>query len=240
MTTKEVWKDIPNYEGYYQASNLGRVKSLDRTIFDKNGHKRFYKSRIIKGSINKDGYKKTKLVKDRVKKTLTIPQIIAITFLGHTPNGNTLVVDHLNGNKIDDRVENLRIVTTRENATKCYRSDRENLSSKHHGVSWNSRNSRWIAQIRANGVYVYLGLFINELDASDAYQSALSKIEDGSFNPNDYKPRFSSDYKGVFFHKGKRRWMSRISINGYRKHLGSFHTELEAHHAYQLALNKQM
>ena len=59
--TKEIWKDVPGYEGYYQASNLGRVRSLDRTIIDKNGCSKFYKKKVIVGSYNKGGYRQTSL-----------------------------------------------------------------------------------------------------------------------------------------------------------------------------------
>lgn len=45
--TKEIWKDVPGYEGYYQASNLGKVRSLDRTIIDKNGYSKFYKKKLL-------------------------------------------------------------------------------------------------------------------------------------------------------------------------------------------------
>ena len=47
---------------------------------------------------------------------------------------------------------------------------------------------KWNSRIYYEGIDIHLGLFDNETDASDAYQKALSKIENGSFNPNDYKP----------------------------------------------------
>ena len=53
---KEIWKDIPNYEGFYQVSNLGRVKSLDKYVSYKDGRIRFYKSKILKQCIGNGGY----------------------------------------------------------------------------------------------------------------------------------------------------------------------------------------
>ncbi len=240
MTEKEIWRDVPNYDGYYQASSTGRVKSLDRTLIDKNGRKRFLKGKLIKSYIKKDGYKNICLSKNGVQKILTIPQVIAITFLGHIPNGNKLVVDHRNGIKTDDRLENLRIVTNRANSSTCFRSNKKSFTSKYIGVSFKAKDNNWTSQIVYNGDNIRLGSFSSEIKASNAYQKALSKINDGSFNPNEYTPKFSSKYKGVCLKKPSNRWRSQITINGKQKHLGSFHTELEAHHAYQLALNKQM
>ena len=233
----EIWKDIPNYEGYYQASNLGRIKSLDRTVTYSDGRRRFYKGRIRDGSVQ-NGYKQTTLRGDGIGRNFMFSQIIAVTFLGHEPKGHTLVVDHINGDKLDNRVGNLRIVTHRENSSTCFRSNEESLSSGHVGVSWIERDSVWRSQISLNGVSVRLGCYDTEIEASTAYQEALSKIEDGSFNPDDYKPKFTSKYKGVYFNKRDNKWVARITINGKTKYLGSFTTEIEAHQAYQSKLKE--
>jgi len=229
---EEIWKDIPNYEGYYQASSFGRVRSLDRTVEFSDGRKRFYKGRIIKGNVDGDGYRRTTLRGDGIGRQLNFSQLVAMTFLGHEPNGHTLVVDHINGDKSDDRVENLRIVSHRANTSTCFRSDKGSFSSEYAGVYWNKNASKWLAKIRYNGVRSHLGYHDSELEASNAYQSALSKIKDGSFDPNYYKPKFASEYKGVTFHKATNKWQARITINGKQTHIGYFKTELEAHQAY--------
>lgn len=235
MNVKELWEDIPNYEGYYQASSLGRVRSLDRTVIYKNGREQFYKGRITKGSVN-NGYRQTKLRGDGIGRTFMFSQLVAMTFLGHEPNGHDLVVDHINGDKSDDRVENLRIVTHRANTSTCFRSDRGSFSSEYVGVNWSKKASKWLALIYHDGVHTHLGCYNTEIEASKAYQLALSKIKDGSFNHNDYKPKLTSEYKGVYFHKAANKWHAKITINGKRKYLGLFKTELEAHNAYQKAL----
>lgn len=239
MNVKEVWRDIPGYEGYYQASNLGRVRSLDRTILTTNGQERFYKGKIKKGSVNNKGYTQYSLNINGIGRNFMRSQIISMTFLGHEPNGHKLVVDHIDGDISDDRVENLRIVTQRANTSTCFRSDEDSLSSEYAGVYWNKNTSKWMARIYHEGVRLYLGLYNTEVEASNSYQSALSKIKDGSFNPNDYKPEFSSQYKGVVFDKNRGKWMARITVNGKKKHLGRFNTEIEAHNAYQKALKEK-
>ena len=236
---KEIWKDIPNYEGYYQASNLGRVRSLDRYVIFRDGRKRHYKECIINGTVNNVGYIATALSKKNAAKTFSFAQLVAMAFLGHKPDGLNRVVDHIDGNRTNNRLENLRIVTHRENTSTCFRADRSSLSSKYEGVCWINFNSKWRASIQHNKFRVILGLFDSEVDASDAYQHALSKIKNGLFKADDYKPKYSSKYKGVSFNKKMRKWTSKIRINGGVKYLGSFNTELEAHHAYQKALKER-
>jgi len=236
-TGNEEWRDVPNYEGYYQASNFGRIRSLDRTVVFSDGQKRFCKGKIIDGSVQ-NGYKLTSLSSDGIGRSFKFSQLVAMTFLGHEPNGHELVVDHINGDKSDDRVKNLRIVTHRANSSTCFRSNEDSFTSTYVGVYWDKSRDRWRAQIQHDGVRTGLGYYDTELEAFKAYKSALSKIEDGSFDPNYYKPKFASEYKGVTFHKAANKWRARITINGKLKHIGLFKTESEAHQAYQDKLNE--
>ena len=234
---KEIWKDVPGYEGYYKVSNMGNVISLNRTITCSDGSVRFIKERSI-GAVRDNGYRCVSLSKDNISKSTTVAQVVAVAFLNHKPDGHTLVVDHINGKRTDDRARNLRIVTNRENNSSCYRSDRGRLSSRFTGVYWSKSAKKWSARIRYKGIMNSLGCFTIESDASDAYQKALSKIENGSFNPNDYKPKYSSKYKGVSFNKASNKWIAYITIKGSRKFLGQFKTEKEAYEAYQKALKE--
>ena len=147
MIEKEIWKDIPGYEGYYQASNLGRVRSLDRNIVYVDGKRRFIKGKLIKGSLNGKGYRLTTLKKNNIGRTFKFSQLVAMAFLNHKPNGMKAVVDHIDGDRSDDRVKNLRIVTNRENCSNLFRRDRANLSSRYTGVSWSIKDNAWRAGI---------------------------------------------------------------------------------------------
>lgn len=111
---KEVWKDIEGYEGLYQVSNIGRVRSLDKEIKTYNGGSYINKGKIINGSIAKsEGYLRVTLVKDRKNTIKKIHRLVAEAFI---PNPeNKPCVDHINTIRDDNRVENLRWVTYEEN-----------------------------------------------------------------------------------------------------------------------------
>lgn len=178
METKEIWKDIPEYEGYYQVSNLGRLKSLKRVVCRSDGSFHTLKEKVLKPSINGVGYLETILSKDGKKKSFKIHQLVAMAFLGHTPCGYKIVVDHVNNDKLNNKVENLQLTTTRHNVSKDIRRG----ASKYIGVSWYKNSKKWMASIRINGKQKHLGYFNDEIKASKAYQNALKEI--GGYDGN--------------------------------------------------------
>jgi len=165
----EVWKDIPEYEGLYQVSNLGKVRSLDRI----NSKGRKLKGKVLKAGIYGGGYFKVGLYKDNKGKIRNIHQLVAIAFLDHTPCGYEAVINHIDTNPKNNNVTNLEIVTAREN------SNRKHLksSSKYVGVSWHKNRNKWQSYISINGKLKYLGLFTYEKEAAQAYQNELNKIK---------------------------------------------------------------
>ena len=109
----EEWKDIKGYEGLYQVSNLGRVKSLG------NGKSNRSKCIIMKTAINHKGYAMIRLCKDGVGKGFSVHRLVAESFLAnheHKPQ-----VNHLNGLTWDNRVTNLEWATCSENNLHAYR-----------------------------------------------------------------------------------------------------------------------
>lgn len=161
----EIFKDVKGYEGIYKVSNLGNIKSLARF--------KVPREKILKGSKDKDGYFHVRLSKNGNVKTTKIHKLVAIAFLGHVPNGMKIQVDHINGISTDNRAENLQLLKAREHATKTYSDKRR--TSKYIGVCWLKNRSKWIVSIRIGKERKHLGVFKDELEASNAYQLELSK-----------------------------------------------------------------
>ena len=159
---QEIFKDIPNYEGLYQVSNFGNVKSL-----------KWGKENILKDVLSKQGYLIYTLRKNKTRKDMKGHQLVAMAFFNHTPDGtHKLVVDHINDIKTDNRVENLQIVTQRFNSHKT----QGNYSSKYKGVCWVGKRNKWMASIYLNKKSFFLGYFENEYDAHLVYQNKLKEV----------------------------------------------------------------
>lgn len=117
METEEVWKDIKGYEGHYQVSDCGRVKSLARIVEKRNGYFGNKKENFLKPSKNRKGYLNVKLCKKTdgiyIEKSVLIHRLIANEFLENPLNKPQ--VNHKNGIKDDNRADNLEWATGSEN-----------------------------------------------------------------------------------------------------------------------------
>lgn len=114
----EEWRDIPGWEGLYQASSLGRMRSLSRTInaVSRWGTPQIYKREgiVLKPRLDRDGYLKCHLVDESRSKHYLVHQLVCLTFHG-PPRSRDHVVAHGDGVRRNCRVENLRWATQREN-----------------------------------------------------------------------------------------------------------------------------
>ena len=165
---KEIYKPIPNYEGLYEVSNLGNVKSLNR----KSENGRNIKERVMSSNKNSVGYYSVTLRKDGKSNTPNIHQLVAIAFLNHKPNKGVEVVDHINNDKSDNSLINLQIVSHRCNSSK----DKSNCSSGFTGVYWNKFAKKWKSSIYINKKLLHLGYFETEEEASLAYKNKLQTL----------------------------------------------------------------
>lgn len=166
----QVWKDVLGYEGIYQVSHIGNVRSLDRLAKPGKGNG-FREGRILRPGTNSDGYLIVCLYRKGVQWTYRIHQLVAIAFLKHVPCGSKIVVDHKDNDRINNALDNLQLISHRENCSK----DLKGGTSKYVGVSWAKNVNKWLAQIKINGGCNRLGLFTEEIEASNAYQAALAE-----------------------------------------------------------------
>lgn len=169
----EIWKDVIDYEGLYQVSNLGRVYALPKKWLSGHNSIHYHNGKLLKHSINTGGYKCVNLSLNSKCKTKDIHKLVAEAFLGHIPCGLKLVVDHINDDPTDNRLENLQIVTNRFNTCKT----QGKYSSKYKGVSWDVKSKKWMSRIYINSKNINLGLFKCELKAHYAYQQAIKELE---------------------------------------------------------------
>jgi len=169
--SKETWKDVVGYRGYYQVSSYGRIKSFDRLVEEKSGTKRIHRGRILKNQTSK-GYKTVCLCVKGSQTNKQIHVLVAESFLNHVSSGMDFVVDHVNNIKSDNNLTNLQVITQRENVSK----NQKNRASNYTGVYRQRSGKKWYASIGIAGKYIYLGSFDTGVAASNAYKNKLKSI----------------------------------------------------------------
>jgi hypothetical protein len=133
----EIYKDIKGYEGLYQVSNYGFVKSLNRVIVRSDGRKRTIKERIKEGTHNK-GYKRISLCDNNGNsKSLYVHRLVAEAFIGVS----NLVVDHIDGNKANNHIDNLRYVTNQQNL--IFRNTETKYKSRHPYIYYDNKRNQY-------------------------------------------------------------------------------------------------
>ena len=130
----EIWKDVPSYEGLYQVSNQGRVKSLEKT-----GSK---DERILR-PFTQDGYLRYTLRKDGTKRNVLAHQLVAMAFI---PNPfNRKYIDHIDTNKTNNTPGNLRWVTRKENSNNPQ-------TRRHNSMARSGKKSLWAKGVMVNSM----------------------------------------------------------------------------------------
>lgn len=124
---EEIWKDIKGYERLYQVSNFGNVKSLDRYIINKNGDKQYFPGKYLNQGIS-DNYLKVTLSKSNKQRTFRVHILVARTFIPNPENKPE--VNHMDGDKSNNRVDNLEWNTRSENELHAYKNGLAKPSDK--------------------------------------------------------------------------------------------------------------
>lgn len=183
MKLKEIWKDILGYEGLYQVSNLGNVKSLN--------YKHTGKERILKPRPDGHGYYKVALCKNGKVKNFRIHRLVVEAFIGKIPKG--LVVNHINECPTDNRLENLEICTIRENVNHGTANARRSESSKGKKISEEAKRK--------------LSESLKGRKFSEEHKRNLSKAKKGEKHPM-FGRKFSDEHKRKISESSKGKKMS--------------------------------
>lgn len=111
---QEIWREIPGFEGYYEVSNIGRIKSAERSFIDKNGKKTRYPSKVLKvGSGKTSPYLVINLSVNNVAKKYLVHRLVAMSFLSNwEPDCE---INHIDGNVYNNNINNLEMCTRKEN-----------------------------------------------------------------------------------------------------------------------------
>ena len=163
---EEIWKDVVGYEGHYQVSSLGRVRSIKA------------EAKILSLPIG-NRYKCVCLVVNGKQKTITVHKLVALAFLG--PRPKDLVIDHKDNNQMNNNLYNLQYITHRLNTSK----DRVRKEKMLTGVY--RSGYKFVAQKIFSGKFYQLGTFSTEIEAHNMYlktdeESAKKYIRDRDLN----------------------------------------------------------
>lgn len=161
----ESWRSVKGLEGVYEVSDLGRVRSVNRSIVDKRGVTRRYKGRIIHQSINADGYYVVSLMYKNTSKTGRVNRIVAEAFIYNEDKDNKDIVNHIDENRLNNLLNNLEWCDTRYNIT--YGTAKERQVSK---------LSKPVYQVDVN-----TGLILNKFKSS-AEAEEITGVSRGSVN----------------------------------------------------------
>lgn len=165
----EIWKPVVGYEGFYEVSNLGRVRSLDRYLPNRWGNgEKLVKGRILtQKTEKKGGYLRVHLRVAPLSKEFLVHRLVAEAFI---PNPDNLPqIDHINTNRTDNKVENLRWCTAKENANNPFTLERKritNTGSKNpmYGVTGvNNVRSTVVLQFSKDGEFIKKWDCINDI-----------------------------------------------------------------------------
>ncbi|WP_204172706.1 NUMOD4 domain-containing protein [Staphylococcus sp. GDY8P72P] len=129
MSYEEIWKDIEGYEGIYQVSNKGKVKSLKRIILKSDGKKQLIHERVLQPQDSGHGYYRVNLYKDKKEKSISVHSLVLETFTNKRVKGR--VINHIDGDKSNNKLINLEWCTPKENTRHGYENGLMKKGEKH-------------------------------------------------------------------------------------------------------------
>lgn len=180
QSTQEIWKSISGYEGHYEVSNLGNIRTLERVYY--SGEYKNIKKTVSAGPLfvktDKDGYRYTKLTKDGNRSWKRLNRLVCATFKDNPDNKP--YVNHKNGIKWDDRSDNLEWCTASENMLHSFRE----LSRKPviNMAGKPAVNRRRVTQLTLSGSLVKTYEYIKLVEADGFCSKKVSAVALGQRN----------------------------------------------------------
>lgn len=169
----EIWKDIKDFEGFYQVSNYGNVKSLERIVECSNGRQRLCKEKVLKLRKNNNGYLDVHLYKEGKGKTMKVHRLVAQAFIDNPSNHP--IISHKDENPLNNCVSNLEWCT------------------QEYNINYGTRNERMAATKKENGQYERIAA-TNKVNGHYEHLAELSKLRCS-------KPVFQYSISGDFIAK---------------------------------------
>lgn len=167
---KEIWADILGYEGYYQASSEGRIKSLPRKFRPTE--------KILKATTNKYGYVHIDLCYNGFIETKLVHRLVMLAFVGYSK----LTVNHKNGIKGDNRLSNLEYATRRGQNIDHFK--RVDTASNFSGVT--RQGKKWRARLWFKGKEYYFGTYTSQELAFEAFKEGYKKLHGVEYDEENF------------------------------------------------------
>lgn len=159
-----------------EATKCGRLRKVEKDWYGKGKGKNlvvYGEIDLSQKKLSHSGYKQINVrVNNKLSRPFTVHQIIAAIFLNHNIDGHKFVIDHIDSNKLNNRVENLQIVSARQNCSK----EKTLVSGLPAGVHFHKPLKKYASRIHYNGKKHFLGYFNNIEEAALAYQNKLKQI----------------------------------------------------------------
>ena len=173
---QEIWKDIPNYNGY-QVSNLGRIRTYNKVSKTERHGERHWKNRILKpkGQTYKTGYR-VDLWKDNKPHSMLVARLVAFTFLNADINNKELTVNHIDGNRFNNNINNLELVSLKENIQKGFETGLYSCCKKIKIINKNTNKEKYFISMTRASKYI---------NQNKGYIS--SKVNKSIFENDNYK-----------------------------------------------------
>jgi hypothetical protein len=238
---EEIYKDIPGFEGKYQVSNFGNIKTIERLTIYKDGRQRYYKDKILILPINSSGYPTLRLGNFITGKHITksIHSLVWEAFGdGTTISFPDRIIDHIDRNKKNNHINNLRIISNRENASN--RKDNKEFI----GVRKSSKSDNYTCRIGFNNKGYHIGTFKTIEEAYARYNEALTHIDTDFlewYETIETPQKNNSLESTIGVHKTKTNGTYRSSIIFKSKtySLGTFKSELDARQIFLKAKSQR-